>query len=95
MSATEAPRRLRAADVIDAQNELIERLTTRRDSVLPSAPSVELSRNAKGETQISVKASGESIEDAEKSATAAYDRLCAKYPAASGFARNEGQETPA
>jgi len=84
---TEAARRLRAVDVIDAQQATIERLTTRRDAVLPSAPSVELTRNAKGETQISVKASGETIEDAEKSATAAYDRLCAKYVHVNGEAK--------
>lgn len=88
----EAPKRLRAADVIATQQETIERLTARRDASLPSAPSVELSRNAKGETQISVKASGESVEDAERAAQAAYDRLCTRYAAASGFVRNDGKD---
>jgi hypothetical protein len=91
MSATETPRRLRAADVIDNLNATIERLTTRRESAVPSAPSVELSRNAKGETQIAVKASGETVEEAQAAAVATYNALCAAYPTASGFVRNDGK----
>lgn len=90
-STADAPRRLRAADVIATLETALERVTSRRDSALPSAPSVELSRNAKGETQIAVKGSGDTLEDAEAAVEAAYDRLCAKYPAASGFVRNDGK----
>lgn len=84
-----APKRLRAADVIATQQDIIERLTTRRDAALPSAPSVELSRNAKGETQVAVKASGDTVAEAQANATAAYDALCSRYPTASGHVRND------
>lgn len=48
------PRRLRAADVIQAQQHVIDQLTTRTSEPYVS---VEFNRNAKGETQISTKVS--------------------------------------
>ena len=48
------PRRLRAQDVIDQQAHVIELLTTKQSEPYVS---VEFSRNAKGETQISTKVS--------------------------------------
>lgn len=55
MSTPEAPRRLRAQDVIDAQAKTIEQLLTRS----PGEPyvTVEHTLNAKGDTQTSVKVS--------------------------------------
>ena len=41
--------------------------------------SVELTRNAKGDTQISVKSRDDSIEVAGKAAEAEYNRLCEVY----------------
>lgn len=60
--------------------------------------SVELSRNAKGETQIEVTVRTDESEITTADAAYAkacelYDLACAKYPTGSGFARNEGQET--
>lgn len=50
----EAPRRLRAQDVIDAQQRTIEQLTTRSGEPYVT---VEHTLNAKGDTQTSVKVS--------------------------------------
>lgn len=41
--------------------------------------SVEITRNAKGDTQIAVKARAESVAEAGLAAEREYDRLCAKY----------------
>ncbi len=49
-----APRRLRAQDVIDAQQRIIEQLTTRSGEPYVT---VEHTLNAKGDTQTSVKVS--------------------------------------
>jgi spore germination cell wall hydrolase CwlJ-like protein len=96
-----APRRLRAQDVIDAQQRTIEQLTTRSNEPYVT---VEFTRNAKGETQITTKisASGRaSAQDLDLLAAAVYDQAvetygtaCMKFPTGTGFARNEGQEPP-
>lgn len=95
----EAPKRLRAADVIDNLQRTIEALTTRTTE--PSA-SIQFSRNAKGETQIETKlyvpggtdrdALAALVADALLTAKEAYEDACAAYPTASGFVRNEGQK---
>jgi hypothetical protein len=88
---TEAPRRLRAADVIETLEGALSAALT-RSSGEPYV-SVEFTRNAKGDTQISVKTSApggttqEQLEAlsgvvyAESAAT--YNAACAKYPTAS------------
>ena len=43
-------------------------------------PSVTLTRNAKGETQIEVNCPADTIEDAERLARETYARLCVEYP---------------
>jgi hypothetical protein len=98
VSATEAPRRLRAADVIDAQQRIIEQLTTRSNEPYVT---VEFTRNAKGETQISTKVSAPGDVDQDEltrladrvylAAQETYNEACAKYPTGTGFVRNEGQ----
>ena len=75
----EPPRRLRAADVIDAQQATIERLTTRRSS---EGASVELTRNAKGDVQISVKITDDDADEAHRQAVAIFDALDKLYPRA-------------
>jgi hypothetical protein len=97
---SEAPRRLRAADVIETLEGALAAALT-RSSGEPYV-SVEFTRNAKGETQISTKVSapGGTDEDAlgelaaitYREACAVYDEACAAYPTGSGFVRNEGQE---
>ena len=87
MSATEH-RRLTLTDAYRDAQHVIEQLTT-RTATEPSA-SVEISRNAAGNAQISVKvyALASADEEAVKSATErafnqatdAYDALCAQYP---------------
>lgn len=87
---TEAPRRLRAADVIATLEEALANVTTR--SAEPYV-SVEFTRNAKGETQINVKTSapgGTTQEQLEAlsgvvyaEAAATYNAACQKYPKAS------------
>lgn len=93
MSATEtereAPRRLRAADVIDTLENTIRNVTARRDAE-PYA-TVEFTRNAKGDTQVSVKVSAAAGHDAKAlsdlthavyaEAKATYDDACRSYPA--------------
>ena len=90
--ASDAPRRLRAADIIDAQQETIRNLTT-RTATEPSA-SVDITRNAKGEVQFSVKVySGADADPAAVSAataraydeaTQAFDALAKVYPFGGG-----------
>jgi hypothetical protein len=84
----EAPKRLRAADVIDQLQHTIDQLTT-RTSTEPSA-SVEITRNAAGNAQFSVKtyAPASADEEAVKGAMErayniavdAYDAANAQYP---------------
>lgn len=88
MSATETPRRLTLADAYRDAQHVIDQLTTRTASE-PSA-SVEISRNAAGNAQISVKVYAlanadeadvkAATERAFNQATDAYDSLCTKYP---------------
>jgi hypothetical protein len=42
--------------------------------------SLDLTRNAKGDVQIALTARGGDLAEVERSATAAFDRLCGKYP---------------
>lgn len=82
-----APRRLRAQDVIDAQQRTIEQLTTRSGEPYVT---VEFTRNAKGDTQISTKVSAPlSVEQDELTrlsdrvlvaAKAVYDDAAKSYP---------------
>lgn len=87
----EGTRRLRAQDVIEAQQRIIEQLTTRSGEPYVS---VEFTRNAKGETQISTKVSAPGNVDADElnritnaamnEARAAYESACAKFPTGTG-----------
>jgi hypothetical protein len=86
MSA-ESPRRHTLTDAYNDAQATIERLLTRSASTTATA---ELTRNAKGETQVAVKATGATITEAEAEAMAAYDRLCSRYPTGTGFVRNDG-----
>ena len=73
----EPPRRLRAADVIDAQQATIERLTTRRST---EGATVELSRNAKGDVQIAIKVTDDDAIVARDLAKQIFDELDTSYP---------------
>jgi hypothetical protein len=42
--------------------------------------SLDLTRNAKGDVQIALTVRGSDLAELEASATAAFDRLCDKYP---------------
>lgn len=78
----EAPKRLRAADVIEAQQHVIDQLTT-RTATEPSA-SVEITRNAKGEPQFSVKvyaSANAPTEDVERATANAYDQAVQAFDA--------------
>jgi hypothetical protein len=88
MPDQEAPRRLRAQDVIDAQARTIEQLLTRS----PGEPyvTVEHTLNAKGDTQTSVKVSAPAsanmaelevlCANVERAAADVYDEATARYP---------------
>jgi hypothetical protein len=96
--STESPRRHTLTDAYNDAQAVIERLTARRASQ-PSV-SVELTRNAKGETQIGVKVSTEGETDEQaladlvaltyREAYEVYDLAAARYPNGSGFVRNDG-----
>ena len=96
----EAPKRLRAADVIDNLQATIAQLTTRSPGRADVA--VEFTRNAKGETQIATKIGAPQGTDADELAALAagvlavaqttYEAACAKYPTGTGHVRNEGQD---
>lgn len=58
----------------------------------PAESHVELSRNAKGETQISVKVYDRDPAQAEAIADATFKRLRASYPLASGFVSNDAPQ---
>ena len=73
----EPPRRLRAADVIGAQQATIERLTTRRST---EGATVELSRNAKGDVQLAVKVTDDDAIVARDLAKQIFDELDTSYP---------------
>jgi hypothetical protein len=77
MSTESTPRRHTLTDAYNDALATIERLTTRNASTTATA---ELTRNAKGDTQVAVKATGATIVEAEQAAIAAYDRLCSRYP---------------
>lgn len=89
---TEAPRRLRAADVIDAQQAIIEQLLTRS----PREPyvTVEHTLNAKGDTQTSVSVAAslgfdvavlnEHAANVERIAAETYDVACNRHPRTNG-----------
>jgi hypothetical protein len=83
-----APRRLRAADVIETLETALHNVTN-RPTAEPSA-SVEITRNAKGEPQFTVKVSATASTDEEtirrvterahSQATQAFDALATLYP---------------
>lgn len=92
---SEPPRRLRASDFIAEYREIVARLTERGGG---ERSTVELSRNAKGETQIAVtvRTDDEELSTAELARVEAvriYEDLCKRFPAGSGYARNEGQKS--
>lgn len=84
----ETPKRLRAADVIDTLEQALHNVTNRPTGE-PSA-SVELTRNAKGEVQFSVKVYATAHADPEEvqaataraydQATHAFDALATLHP---------------
>ena len=86
-----APRRLRAQDVIDAQQRTIEQLTTRSGEPYVT---VEHTLNAKGDTQTSVKVSApmghdiQALDDyalnVELVAFDAYKKAISRYPRTNG-----------
>jgi hypothetical protein len=87
------PQRFNMRQVIADQKAMIQQLLSRGGG---ERSSVELTRNAKGETQISVTVRGddESLTTADlvyDKAVQLYDQACAKFPAGSGYVRNEGQ----
>lgn len=82
MSTTETPRRLTLADAYRDAQHVLENLTT-RTATEPSA-SVEISRNAKGEVQFSVKVySGADAapEDVQAATARAYDQATQAFDA--------------
>ncbi len=93
MPETETPRRLVNADVIRMQHELALAQATRSGEPYVT---VEFTRNAKGDTQISTKVSAPGGTDAAElnalaltvhlEAQAVYDAATAKYPSANGAA---------
>lgn len=93
-----APRRLRAADVIDSQAETIRALTERRTSGIPNV-SCDFTRNAKGETQIKVEVDANleaNMDDVRAHALsvvdvaiAAYERAAMRFPTAEGTVTND------
>jgi hypothetical protein len=95
--STEAPRRHTLTDAYNDAQRIIEQLTTR--STEPYV-SVEFTRNAKGETQISTKVSApggadtaalaDLCDNVYAEAVIVYDKAAAKYPTGSGFVRNDG-----
>lgn len=94
----EPPRRLRAADVIDAQAETIRRLTERHTASAPQV-AVDFGRNAKGETQPSIKltvnmeadlaAVTAFVERVYEIAEANYERACRRFPTSTGTVTND------
>lgn len=93
----ETPRRLRAADVIAGQREIIDQLTHRQSRV--GDASVTFTRNAKGETQISVEVSapvgtddrelGETAVKVYAEAVARYEEAIRRFPTATGTVTND------
>ncbi len=65
----------------DAVLDLVRALTARLQQASAEAQpnSVELTRNARGETQIGVKAYGITLQEASQAAQAEYDALRQKY----------------
>lgn len=96
---TEPPRRLRAQDVIDNLQHTIESLTTRSSEPYVS---VEFTRNAKGETQISTKVSapgGTDLKalrvlssDVQRVARETYNASTQSYPTVGGLVRNDADK---
>lgn len=90
-STDEAPRRLRAQDVIDNLQRTIELLTTRSGEPYVT---VEHTLNAKGDTQTSVKVSAPAsanmadlevlCANVERAAADVYDEATARYPRTNG-----------
>lgn len=83
----ERPKRVTLSEVV---TQLLSRSGNERSSV-------QLTRNAKGVTQIDVTVrTGDTegittAEDAEREATAIYERLRARYPLPSGYVGAEGE----
>jgi len=73
----EAPRRLRAADVIDAQQAALMAALTKTSG---QGATVEISRNAKGDYQFAVKVSDDDPNRAYEIAHTLADTLAADYP---------------
>jgi len=94
MTTPEAPRRLRAADVIDAQHEVLLAALTRSGEPYVT---VEHTLNAKGDTQTSVKVSAPMGHDlteleayaygVEMVAHAIYDAATQRHPRTNGEAK--------
>lgn len=91
------PKRFRAGDVIENLQHTIEALTSKTAEPYVS---VEFTRNAKGETQISTKVSAPGgvhpdelhalAQNVYAQALDTYSDAIAAFPAASGFVTNDG-----
>jgi hypothetical protein len=96
---TEAPKRLRAADVIETLENTLRNVTTRRDS--EPYVTVDLTRNAKGETQASTKVSApfgcdlealaEYAETVRLIAVTTHEATLRRFPTAAGKVTNDGE----
>ena len=97
------PRRLRAQDVIDQQARTIEQLTTRAPRV--GDAKISFTRNAKGETQISVEVGApmgvdhvelsHHVSEVYATAWGTYEAATRRYPTSEGTVTNdEAPEDP-
>lgn len=73
----DAPKRLRAGDVIDQQHAALMAALTKTSG---QGATVELTRNAKGDVQIAVKVSDDDPKTAEHTARTIFDGLRNSYP---------------
>lgn len=97
-TAQQAPRRLRATDVIETLEGTIQRLTERHTASAPQV-AVDFTRNAKGETQIGVKVTANMDADREAlagflaavydEAETVYERATRRYPTSTGTVTND------
>lgn len=94
----EAPKRLRAADVIETLEGALSAALTRRDA--EAYVTVDLTRNAKGETQASTKIAApfghdlQALEayaaEVQRIAVATHERTLRRFPTSGGTVTNDG-----
>lgn len=70
-----------SSGTIEMQHDSLSHSGTTYEKIIANLAqsSVELATNSKGQVQITVKVYAQTIEEAEKQALEAYDRLSAKY----------------